>query len=177
VLTGANADAILRRLDEELTRLGEKRSLIVCGGCALIVMDITDRRTRDIDVIFPRIDPILKEVAKCVGIEFGLAENWLNDSPSSLARDLTKGWKSRTVSIFKGESLELRALGREDLLATKLYAFCDREDDFDDVVKLKPSKKELDSLLPWVLKRDGSALWPRRVQDCFLRLRKKLNHE
>ncbi len=167
-----NQEAVLRRLDEEFTRLGEKRRLFVCGGGALIIMDVIDRRTRDIDVITPKIDPVLKKIAKVIGEEFGLAENWLNDGPASLAKDLTKGWGDRCVAIFKGGCLELLALSREDLLATKLYAFCDREDDFDDVVKMKPTTRELDKLLPWVLQRDASPLWPQRVQACFSRLRK-----
>src|SRR5688572_8140587 len=141
MLVPSNMDAVLRRLDEELTKLGEKRTLVVCGGSALIVMNVIDRRTRDIDVIAPPIDDGLEKIAKALAKEFGLAENWLNDWPAPLARDLTKGWQSRTVAIFNGKALELRALGREDLLATKLYAFCDREDDFDDVVKLKPTKE------------------------------------
>lgn len=177
MLTATNAEQVLVRLDEELVTAGEKRSLIICGGGALIVMKVIERRTRDVDVVAPEIDPLLKKLAVLVGKEFGLSENWLNNGPASLVRDLTTGWQNRTVPVFAGKALELQALGRSDLLATKLYAFCDREDDLDDVLRLKPSKEELDSLFPWVLERDGSAYWPARVEDCFNRLRKKLNYE
>lgn len=177
MLAPENTDLVLIRLDEELTKSGERRSLIICGGGALIVMKIIERRTRDVDVVAPEIDPLLNALAAQVGREFGLSENWLNNGPASLVRDLSAGWQQRTVPVFAGKALELRALGRHDLLATKLYAFCDREDDFDDVLRLKPTKDELDSLFPWVLQRDESAHWPKRVEDCFHRIRGKLNHE
>ncbi len=144
MLTAQNSDALLRRLDEELTKIGEKRVLISCGGAALIAMKISERRTRDIDIIAPLIDPLLEKIAVLLAEEFGLAKNWLNNGPSSLARDLNPGWEGRVVSVFHGKGLELKALGREDILATKLYAFCDREDDFQDVIKLAPTSGRAD---------------------------------
>ena len=176
MLAPDNAEPIFLRLDKELSRLGEKRSLIICGGGALIAMKIIERHTRDVDVIAPAIDSVLKKLAVEVGKEFGLSENWLNNGPSSLSRDLSTGWQQRTVPVFAGKALELRALGRRDLLATKLYALCDREDDLYDVLRLKPTREELDALFPWVLERDGSLYWPKRVEDCFSRLRGKLNN-
>lgn len=177
MLTPTNSDALLKRIDEELTKLKEPRVLIACGGGALIAMKVVERRTRDLDIISPEIDPLLKEIAVRLAQEFGLSSDWLNNGPASLARDLTSGWKKRTVSIFRGKNLELKALGREDLLATKLYAFCDREDDFEDVLKLKPTSEELNKILPWVLVRDASPLWPDRVKTCFERVKKRLSLE
>ena len=177
MLSPLNTETLLKRLDEELSKRGERRTLIVCGGAALLVMNVIHRRTRDIDVIAPELDPTLKTIAKHIGNEFDLSENWLNNGPASLMSDLSSGWQERCHTIFKGKALELRSLGREDLLASKLFAFCDREDDFEDVVRLKPSKEELTKLLPWVLKRDASAYWPKRVEECFSRLRKKMKYE
>lgn len=177
MLTPQNQAALLNRLDEELVRIGEKRQLFICGGVALIVAGIVEHQTRDVDVLVPEIDPVLKRIASVLAGEFGLDENWLNNGPASLAKDLSKGWRNRTKAIFDGKSLEVRALGRLDLLATKIYAFCDREDDFDDVVRLKPTAKELTTLAPWVLDRDASELWPKRVEDCLERLRKRLGYE
>ena len=177
MLSSKNQSEILKRVDEELARIGEKRTLIICGGGALIVMGIIDRQTRDVDVLEPEIDSLLKDIATRVGREFGLSEKWLNNGPQSLRRDLNSGWEKRTTSIFKGKSLELLGLGRPDLIASKLFAFCDREDDFEDVISLKPTKSELEDIFPWVLKRDTSPYWPKRVEDCFSRLRKKLKYE
>lgn len=177
MLSKKNYSKILKRLDEELTTLKEKRSLILCGGSVLIVMDIVDRQTRDVDVIEPELDSVLKDIAKKLATEFGLSENWLNNGPEQLRRDLLKDWKKRIVPIFKGKALTLQALGREDLLATKLFAFCDREDDWQDVLKLKPTKEELDRIFPWVMERDGSAYWPKRVEDCFKRIKKAMKYE
>jgi hypothetical protein len=177
MLSKKNYTKILKRFDEELIARKEKRSLILCGGSVLIVMDIVDRQTRDVDVVEPELDSTLKEVAKKLATEFGLSENWLNNGPESLRRDLLKNWKKRIVTIFKGKALVLQALGREDLLATKLFAFCDREDDWQDVLKLKPTKDELERLFPWVLERDGSPYWPKRVEDCFKRIKKEMKYE
>ena len=177
MLSPKNQTVILKRVDEELSRIGESRSLIICGGSALIVMGIIDRQTRDVDVLEPEIDSLLSDIAVRIGKEFGLSDKWLNNGPESLRRDLKPGWRTRTASIFKGKALEMRSLGREDLLATKLYAFCDREDDLEDVLKLKPTRTELANIFHWVLKRDASPKWPKRVRDCFSRLREKLKYE
>lgn len=177
MITPKNQQELLRRLDEELRRIGEKRELVICGGAALIVSGVIERQTRDIDVLTPEIDRVLEEIAEALAHEFGLAPNWLNNGPASLAKDLSEGWKNRTTKLFVGKNLEIEVLGRLDLLATKLYAFCDREDDLDDVLRLKPTNEELVKILPWVLERDGSDLWPKRVATCFQRVRKMLGHE
>jgi hypothetical protein len=175
-LSPENKLEVLQQLDAELATLGVQRSLILCGGGALLVLDIIDRRTRDMDVITPQIDPVLDMAAKKVAQHFGLSEEWLNNGPASLARDLTVGWEQRAVVIYEGSCLEVKALGRGDLVASKMFAFCDREDDLIDLLKMRPTGEELDSIYDWVLARDASALWPNRVQDCFRRLRKALGH-
>ncbi len=57
-----------------------------------------------------------------------------------------------------------------------MFAFCDREDDLIDLVKMRPSGKELDGIFDWVMERDASVYWPDRVRDCFERLRKRLGY-
>lgn len=165
------------RLNDELRRIGETRTLIVCGGAALIVSGIIERQTRDMDVLAPEIDGVLSRIADSLESEFGLGPNWLNNGPASLIKDLSPGWRERTDELYVGSNLQVRALGRIDLLATKLYAFCDREDDFSDVLQLKPTRNELEQLKPWVLRRDASNLWPERVNSCFERIRKELKHD
>ncbi len=169
---------ILESLDAKLHARGESRELIVCGGGALLILDIIDRQTRDIDVIAPELDLVLKEVAAEVGKEFGLEPEWLNNGPASLSRDLEVGWETRVQCIYEGRRLKMHALSNRDLLASKLFAYCDRdEDDLSDILKMRPSIAEVELLRAWVLVRDGSEYWPARVEKCFKKLIERLNHE
>src|SRR5690606_30203171 len=101
---------------------------------ALSILGVITRETRDCDVLYPSIpDNILiasQDFAKLQNLE----TNWLNNGPATLTRDLPEDWLLRSQDIFKGEALNLKTLGREDLLCTKLFAFCDRGFDLDDCI-------------------------------------------
>jgi len=66
---------------------------------------------------------------------------------------------------------------RTDLLKTKLFACCDRDEDFDDCLALKPTESELAKAISWVKFRDTNELWPDHVEKVFGRLKKELGHE
>ena len=169
-----NWQIALHALDEALVDRKMKRDLIVCGGSALLILDVIDRETRDVDVISPDVDIQLKEASLEVAKKLSLPHDWINDGPKNLANELLIDWRKRVDLLFQGRALTLQVLGRIDLIATKIYAFCDREDDFQDVLKLKPNSQELEGVYAWVLERDASAYWPERVDACFARLRKTL---
>jgi hypothetical protein len=165
----------LQAVDQILFDQKMTRELVVCGGTALLVMNLIERETRDIDVICPDVDPGLKSIAAEVSKTLSLPEDWINNGPKSLENELLTDWEKRLELIFKGQALTIRALGRIDMIATKIYAFCDREDDYQDVLKLKPTAKELESVFEWVIERDASSYWPERVNSCFERLRRVLH--
>lgn len=166
---------VLEALDQKLAEAGEQRDLIVCGGAALLVLDISDRQTNDVDVLLPKLDPVLIAISAEVAKQFGLDPGWFNNGPESLARDLENGWEDRATIAYKGRALCVKVLGRRDLIASKLFALCDREEnDLDDLVKLQPSFEEIDSLKQWVLDREASELWPARVEKCFTKLKSRL---
>jgi hypothetical protein len=168
---------LLTSLDEKLSQLGLDREIVTCGGGALLILGVIHRATRDLDVVAPKIDEELTRVAIEVANEFGLDSKWLNNGPSSLSKDLEKGWEARTQDIFRGQALLVKALGRRDLLASKLYAFCDRdEQDLGDILGLKPAPSEVESLREWLLERDGSAYWPARVEKQLALLAQKLQN-
>jgi len=80
--------------------------------------------------------------------------------------------------VYSGDVLRVFSLGREDLIASKLYAYCDREEsDLDDLLKIKPTIDELNSLYLWLLKRDLSEFWPMRVESKWIILLKRLGYE
>ena len=166
--------AVFKDLDKELEKKGCKRKLYICGGAALIALKIVARTTRDVDVIKPEIDSDLMDAAKIVANKHGLDENWLNNAPYELADMLPKGWMSECDSVFKDSSLEIRALGRLNLLRTKLFAACDRIDDLDDMVALNPSDTEIEEAEKWVLPRKAGKMWTQVVNECVKELRGRM---
>lgn len=174
-------EEILKSFDKFLTQKGLKFEGIVIGGAALILIHVINRATRDVDILSPHIPDEIKKASSEFAIrESGFSLNpdeWFNNGPYSLKRDLPEGWELRTEKILKGKSLTLYTLGRMDILRSKLYAACDREIDFDDCLALAPSNKELDICYEWVLKGDANPLWPKRVTEVFGRLKKELGNE
>lgn len=166
---GASKNQILKaieELDRELAKSNEFRELIACGGGALSIMGVTSRETRDLDVIIPSLDETLLKCSHRVASHMGLDKDWLNNGPSGFVKDLEKGFELRTNVIFKGTHLTVNALGRRDLIATKLQGLCDRDEiDLIDLVKLNPSVQEIESLRAWLLERDGNPLWSIRVES------------
>ena len=164
-LGSKNVISALEALDQELEILDEHRELIACGGGVLSVMGVIARETRDLDVIIPSIDSVLLECSHKVASRLGLDKGWLNNGPSGFVKDLDRGFELRAEVVFKGPFLTLKALGRRDLIATKLQGMCDRDEhDLEDLLHLKPSASEVESLKKWLLDRDASAYWPSRVE-------------
>jgi len=161
----------LKFLDQELTLKGEARALVACGGGVLSVMGVISRQTRDLDIITPELDAVLLGCAERVAAQLGLDPEWLNNGPSGFVRDLEKGWELRTETIFSGKCLIVQALGRRDFIATKLQGLCDRDEfDLEDILALKPTREEIESLKPWLLLRDISEFWPKRVESQLQKL-------
>jgi hypothetical protein len=166
-----NLQDILADLSRELEVLRETRSLTICGGAALVVLNVVDRATRDVDVIIPMIDPALKAAAIKVGQKHRLEEDWLNDKAAGFVRELSAGWRSRSQLVFQGSALSVFVLGRSDLIATKLLGLCDRDErDLEDLLALKPSWPEIEAWRDWLLSLDGGGLWPERVQKQLAKL-------
>ncbi len=170
-LVSQNILTALKSLNQELEIEKEYRTFIACGGGVLSVMGVISRQTRDLDVITPSIDELLLKCSHRVANKLGLDTEWLNNGPSGFIRDLEKGWELRTDIIFKESHLTVKALGRHDLIATKLQGMCDRDEyDLEDLLKLEATIDEASSLKRWVLKQDGSAFWPERVESQFKKL-------
>lgn len=136
----------------------------VCiGGTALALLGIINRETQDCDILSPEIPKEIQQLSmefarEIPNTDISLRENWLNNGPISLIRDLEAGWRERLQLAFKGEALTLFTLGRADLLRSKLFALCDRAIDRNDCFALNPTKSELMKCLPWLEARDGNPL-------------------
>jgi len=139
------------------------------------LMGLTDRVTKDCEVLSPKITIQLKDASKEFAKEHGLSENWLNNGPETLIRDLPADWQKNVVVLYEGKNLKLFTLSRLDFLRSKLYAFVDRGIDLQDLTKLKPTKAEIDELRDWLKERDGNPDWPEYVETRLSELRKELD--
>ena len=91
---------------------------------------------------------------------------------------MPKGWQSRVQPLYHGQAIQLQVLGRDDLLKSKLFAYCDRTTpDFEDLKDLMPTEDELNNAIDWVKERDTNGIWPTHVDKAFTVLKKALGYE
>lgn len=165
-------------LENALSLLGtlmasRKRSplhLVVCGGSALIALNLVARSTRDVDVLAtldgqhlhcarPLPDWLLED-ADAVRRELGLPEKWLNDGPAdpSLFRlGLPIGVVERLHTREFTPVLKVSFIDRFDQIHLKLYAAADQGGrHFTDLKELQPTAEELLVAARWTFTQDPS---------------------
>ncbi len=172
-------NAIIEAFDRYLARRGLHFQTVIIGGAALIALGIVTRTTKDVDCLFPEIPDAIKQASKDFAREnpsLDLIDNWLNNGPIRLVDDLPEGWRERLAPVYAGQALVLQTLGRTDLLKTKLFALCDRLEDWADCVALAPTAEELDDCLPWVTARDANAFWAEHVRNTLVALAERNGH-
>ena len=167
--------------DEFLAHSGAGFSGIIIGGTALALMGIVIRPTRDCDVLDPPIPAELMAHAKAFAAQqraLGdpLADDWFNAEPASLTGVLPIGWRDRLIDAFSGRALRLRTLGRSDLLATKLFALCDRGTDRNDCLAFAPTSEELATAQLWLEQQDLHPDWPAHTRIVIADLAQRLGH-
>jgi len=165
-------------LNQAMSLLGNlmvvrKRSpihLVVCGGSALIALNLVTRTTKDVDVLATLDDgqlrcarPLpdwLREDANAVRTELSLPDNWLNDGPAdeNLFRlGLPSGVAGRLVQREFGPVLKVSFISRYDQIHFKLYAAADQGGrHFTDLKKLSPTADELLAAMRWTFTQDVS---------------------
>jgi hypothetical protein len=172
-------DKAIPEFDKYLEKKGLFFKGTIIGGAALLILEISERQTKDVDCLSPQIPPEIKEASREFANEHSslkLDPDWLNNGPQTLLDNLPKDWRTRLSPLFLGSSLNLTTLGRPDLLKTKLFAFCDRTDpDFSDLLRLKPTEEELNDSIDWVKKCDANPGWPAHVENMFNNLKEALN--
>ena len=154
---------------------------VVFGGAALGLLGVVSRQTRDCDILHPKLPKAIQDAAK----EFAkirnvkgdlLADDWLNNGPSSLTDVLPTGWKDRLQVAYKGKAIILHCLGRIDLLRSKIFALCDRGIDLQDCIALAPTNSELEEIRPWLEQQDANPDWPVHICAILDDLRQRLSH-
>ncbi len=173
--------AVIEAFDRYLVVRGLTLDAVVIGGTALNLLGVTTRVTRDCDVLHPVLPEAIIDAARAFAAEWRAAggqlrDDWLNNGPASLARQLPADWQDHIAVAFQGAALILRTPGRADLLRSKLFALCDRGIDLADCIALAPSADELRDLLPWVQYQDANADWPEHVRATLADLAERLGH-
>jgi hypothetical protein len=170
---------VVEEFDQYLAKRALKFEAVIIGGAALNIMGIISRETRDVDCLDPQIPNEIRSAAEQFSNEntkFNLAKKWINNGPDSLKSDLESGWFLRTQIIFNGRAILFRTLSRIDLLKSKLFAYCDRDLDFQDCLKMKPTLEELNECYKWVSERDGNPGWSKNVESHFNNIKKELGY-
>ena len=158
---------IIQVLEVKLAELDLYLEITICGGAAIQMLGYSNRPTKDIDVILPKlpdmVTPLIREIAQ----EHHLAKDWLNNGPEALIHKLEPGWEQRSRIIYDTKNLVIRALSRQDLIFSKLYAMCDRREDIRDLIAMKVTGSELHKAGILVKEKDGHPDWPDWVDQCI----------
>jgi hypothetical protein len=172
---------MLQKFDAYLAQRQLKLEAVVIGGTALALLGVTSRQTRDCDVLHPELPPEIATAAREFAAELrargeDLGAEWLNNGPISLTQVLPRGWELRLQPAFEGAAITLHALGRLDLLRSKLFALCDRGFDLPDCLALSPTAEELNTIIPWLSEQDLNPDWPKHVEGTLSDLGRRLGH-
>ena len=184
-----------RLLEKALTLLAGRLELdgappinmIVCGGAALIALDLVSRPTNDVDMValidesgrLKSSEPLpaqLSKAARHVADDLGLPENWLNSGPTGLITlGLPAGFRERLRGREYGSGLTVNFISRLDQIHFKLYAAVDQGPGYhvDDLFALNPSPEELEAAAAWALTHDNSEAFKSVLKDML----KKFGYE
>src|SRR5262245_26739796 len=137
----------LAAFDRYLAVRGLSLEAVVIGGTALNLLGVVSRPTKDCDILYPELPTQVADAARAFAGEMRrtgeqLHDDWLNNGPASLTKQLPPKWEERLQTVFTGTAVQLRCLGRDDLLRSKLFALCDRGIDLGDCLALSPSADE-----------------------------------
>jgi hypothetical protein len=169
MFSSRSLEEALETLGEVLADQGQHAELAVIGGGSLLLSQLLERPTKDLDVVamviagqYRRAQPFpgfLAAAVQDVADATGLAPDWLNPGPTDLLDfGLPLGFEQRaTVRRFGG--LTLHVASRKDQICFKLYASVDQGPQSKhtaDLKKLRPSPEELRWAGEWCRTQDPS---------------------
>lgn len=160
---------LFRALGEQLTARGERYTVAVVGGSALLALGLVSRATRDVDIVaivndneLASAQPLpaaLLDAAHRVARDFAVPDDWLNPGPTSLLDlGLPEGFMERAERRDFGPGLEVLFASRVDQISLKLYATVDQGagKHLTDLEALAPTDQELLDAARWSLTHDPS---------------------
>jgi hypothetical protein len=172
-------DRMLHDLGDLLGARRHHYHVAVLGGTALLLHELVSRTTRDVDVLglredgqwlpLPELPGPLAEAVGDVARLHGEDEKWLNAKASALlAVGMPAGWEGRLSPMDFGLGLRVSLVGREDLVATKLYALTDQSPTSkhaNDLLALGPSPDELAAAAAWCRRHDPSPAFAGQLEQ------------
>lgn len=166
-MNGKEAEEYLAALGSILEKESEEPvDIIVCGGMALILQGLIDRRTRDIDgmalVVMengayvlkkPVMEKPIKDAIQRVAAVYGITNHWLSfQARTLLDDDLPEGIVERAEVRRYGEKLTVRLISRYDQVHFKLKAVVSREGpDAGDIIEMGATEEEVTAAARWCL--------------------------
>ena len=169
------------QIQEALSRVGRRLALadagehaiLICGGSAMNLAGLSERATRDVDVlglvsksekasVLANILPDeVSRAAQLVAMDLNLPDDWLNDSALAVQRlGLPHGILKRAHPLEFGPCLKVYVIGRKDQVALKLYAALDRKKGqrhLRDLEAIDPTPAEMEFAVHWLLDRKTSS--------------------
>ena len=169
MLNSAGVEKALETLGSLLDERGLSYELVTVGGSALLLLGLTIRPTRDLDVVaqleageyvkLSELPEPLRLAVGDVGRILDIGADWINTGPADLLDfGLPDGFAERT-SVRSFGPLTLRIASRRDQVFLKLYAAADnglRSKHFQDLQQLQPTEGELLEGARWAVTHDPS---------------------
>lgn len=161
-------------LAERLRQLGAPPlRLAVCGGSALLALNLVSRTTRDVDIVAlldeheQVVEPVplpaaLLQAAHDIAPLCALDEPWLNNGPTQgegglFQMGLPAGFAARLHRRDYGPQLTVYFTDRLDQIFFKIYAAVDQGGrHLTDLAALQPTAAELDAAARWAMTMDVS---------------------
>jgi hypothetical protein len=184
MIRNENITNILQALDRQIGLAGgHLTNILVCGGSALVALELVSRTTKDMDALgiiekdgdsrivkrIPSFPPWLEKAIGIVGTEFGLSRTWMNLGPASqIDTGLPDGLLDRAVKKEYGQYLTVYYISRIDQIYFKLYAAIDngpRSYHYRDLLSLNPTKDEISAAVNWAITQDPSIPFALSLKD------------
>ena len=118
-------EGMIRAFEGLDKRLPSFVRLIVGGGAAMVAAHGIPVSTQDVDGVPDKTSMELatfKKEVRSVGRELAISQDWLNDYFSTFLFVLPSDYGKRLKTVYKGQNLEVAALGKEDLILMKCFA-------------------------------------------------------
>lgn len=176
LLGESDIELVLSAVGDLLAANGQRVSVVVIGGAALLLLGVINRVTRDVDVVAVTakpgefkdlirppepLPPALTSAIQQVARDFGLPPGWMNCGPAGQWDiGLPVGFADRvTWRVYGG--LDVGVANRIDLIFLKLEAAADQPTSnsrhFLDLVALHPTDLQLAAAKDWARAKNAGS--------------------
>jgi hypothetical protein len=127
VMDRTTPDQIRQYLEKLGQKLRKETVIEIAGSCALILIDLLDRGTEDIDIV----DEVPKEIRDRPDITDDLQERFFLHLGHVQRHYFPAGWQDRTHYFDRYDRLTVRLVDKHDVFLSKLFSA--RAKDFNDL--------------------------------------------